>query len=218
MLVSLYYLAVQKHREYSLLCATSRIQHSSWRARRKVLRITVPSLRPSVSGPILPERVVCLQRTRRTRDRCVTGHILVFGFVAFAKYVGIVLLQSHEEIDWSSSPATLAATSAFRDTVIHPHIFQQVHAPKCCTPRSLTCYKRLLLYFFCIQDGKSLDFLYYLDFLRALPKDYAAMTTAYASTSSTTTSNNSSGRGGPSAVKVTGGAAKEAAGDEDFEK
>ena len=53
-----------------------------------------------------------------------------------------------------------------------------------------------------LQDGKTLDFMYYFDFVRAYPKDYASMTAthAYSSSSSTNT-------GRPPAVKVVGKAA-----------
>lgn len=49
-----------------------------------------------------------------------------------------------------------------------------------------------------LQDGKTLDFMYYFDFVRAYPKDYASMTTTHAYSSSST----STGR--PPVVKVVG--------------
>lgn len=35
--------------------------------------------------------------------------------------------QCHEEIAWSSEPNTIRAAAAFRENVIHKHVFEQVH-------------------------------------------------------------------------------------------
>jgi hypothetical protein len=98
------------------------------------------------------------------------------------------------------------ATSAFRDNVIHPHIFQQV-CPLCVCGDGSPIYRA-----YCAsQDGKSLEFLYYLDFLRACPRDYSSMTSAFSSAA----------KGGPPAIKITSGpgaAVKGAQNEEDYEE
>jgi hypothetical protein len=99
------------------------------------------------------------------------------------------------------------ATSAFRDNVIHPHIFQQVLFLSACVMVSRPIYRA-----YCAsQDGKSLEFLYYLDFLRACPRDYSSMTSAFSSAA----------KGGPPAIKITSGpgaAVKGAQNEEDYEE
>jgi uncharacterized membrane protein YgcG len=115
--------------------------------------------------------------------------------------------QCHEVIDWSSNPDTLRATAAFRDEVIHPHIFQQVtftRAARLSCPSSLShtlLTRPLCAVPLCLQDGKSLDFLYYFDYLRAYPRDYSSMTSAFAAPSG----GGGSGSGKPPMVRVTGG-------------
>ena len=64
-----------------------------------------------------------------------------------------------------------------------------------------------------------MDFLYYFDFLRAYPRDYAAMTSAFNSSGGSTsgtsgtigTSGASAGNGKPPVVRVTTAAASAAA-------
>lgn len=63
------------------------------------------------------------------------------------------MLQCHEEITWSTDPETQKITIAFREGTIHQHIYQ--------------------------QDAKTLDFLYYFDYLRAYPHKYDDMTKAF---------------------------------------
>jgi hypothetical protein len=65
-----------------------------------------------------------------------------------------------------------------------------------------------------LQDGKTLDFLYYFDYLRAYPRDYSSMTSAFAGPAG-------SGSGKPPMVKVTGGGRNAGGGandDADFEE
>ena len=59
----------------------------------------------------------------------------------------------------------------------------------------------LIMHVLCVlQDGKTLDFMYYFDFVRAYPKDYANMTATHAYSSSSSSTNT----GRPPAVKVVG--------------
>ena len=59
----------------------------------------------------------------------------------------------------------------------------------------------LIMLVLCVlQDGKTLDFMYYFDFVRAYPKDYANMTATHAYSSSSSSTNT----GRPPAVKVVG--------------
>ena len=75
------------------------------------------------------------------KGRCVITHAFntIYIFFKYVSNAGIVslfllfsnaantIIQSHEVIDWSSNPDTSKAMAAFRDEVIHPHIFQQVN-------------------------------------------------------------------------------------------
>ena len=87
-------------------------------------------------------------------------------------------VQCHEEIAWSSDPETLKLTQAFREGTIHQHIYQQVKDGVIfyvLLVHKLTCF----LCFLSNQDGKTLDFLYYFDYLRAYPHVYSEMTKPY---------------------------------------
>jgi len=90
--------------------------------------------------------------------------------------------QCHEEIAWSSDPETLKVTQAFREGTIHQHIYQQVRKELLLflllldfVPKLKLMYLRFLFE----QDGKTLDFLYYFDYLRAYPHVYNEMTKPY---------------------------------------
>ncbi len=90
--------------------------------------------------------------------------------------------QCHEEIAWSSDPETLKVTQAFREGTIHQHIYQQVRNELLSffllldfVPELKLIYLRFLFE----QDGKTLDFLYYFDYLRAYPHVYSEMTKPY---------------------------------------